>query len=577
MEKRDRMIWVWIAALGMGFLGTIDSAAGQAVPRDFPSQRWLPDGDFSNTRSLLERIQKRSELPSRDKALSQLQLSPEEMRKHAESLLRGLPPEERQRLKSMAQKLQREGGNRRALEDELPFSQELLESLKESRELMQLIEELQTDLPSINPEDSPEGDDGINPFAPRPSPSDRAKTETKKSNSGVAPKQSELQPNPSKSPGTTPSGRTDLPPKPSAQATTKDGSSKFPPAASDSPTTDTLGNRDTTKSSFDADSMPSNPGVRTESMSSVNRPTRTIENGPSTSPSRSRPPEEQRKRDTRSTRDPNRSPPNESSPSTIRSKSESALAIFQRKLDELGLGRMLETLAKEAIGMEQRSSAPLSAPSPANTTANTTASRAATRKFEFDDSTQPPRSTPQVQRTNQPPFERPIPTQSSRSAGTESSAANSSTFPSLALPEFPSIDRRLLLACVLLIVALIAVYFYLLESKKLISRHRQDSSSWNNSKNDGTWGDATNRKEYIFLFHRMMGRMFPRAEEWWTHRTVITESCAKHPQLAEEMFLASEVYEKARYMPEELELHPVEIAGACKAIQKCLSVHRSTT
>jgi hypothetical protein len=91
------------------------------------------------------------------------------------------------------------------------------------------------------------------------------------------------------------------------------------------------------------------------------------------------------------------------------------------------------------------------------------------------------------------------------------------------------------------------------------------------------FGDATNRQEYIFLFHRMMERLFPRAEDWWTHRTVITEGFANHPQLAQEMILASEVYERARYMPKEIELPSVELSHASRAIQKCLLMNTSHT
>ncbi|MBU6174338.1 MAG: hypothetical protein KGQ60_11070, partial [Planctomycetes bacterium] len=275
----------------------------------------------------------------------------------------------------------------------------------------------------------------------------------------------------------------------------------------------------------------------------------------------------------RSSRMPNQSRLTESNPSVNRPKSESALELFQRKLDELGLGKVLEELAKEAIGIEQNSSTSPSAPS----IAKKTPSRSASNNLDVNQSTQASRPPPQAQRSNIPKSDAPTTAQSSRSPQSDSIASSPGEFPRLALPKLPSLDRRLALAGIMLVTALIAAYFFLLESKKWASQHRKVDAKKSNAGNENLFGDATDRQEYIFLFHRMMERLFPRVEDWWTHRTVIAEGFANHPQLAQEMILASEVYEKARYMPKELELPPVELAGASRAIHKCLLMNHSPT
>jgi hypothetical protein len=470
----------------------------------------------------------------------------------------------------MAQKLQKEGGNRRDLEERLPFSPELLEKLKASQELRQLIEELQGDQPSTASEDSSGNEDGIDPFAPLSLSTDSSKKETRNSDSVAGTTQPKQPIAPSKSPSANPSGRTGPTLQPGVQANTNDTASSSATVAGNSSSTDKIANRNETTPGSLADTKTSNQGVRNQSGQNFDQLSRNNDTRSQSNQSRSFQPEGQSRKEPRSGRTPNKSGLNESIPSMNRSQSESALEMFQRKLNELGLGKVLEELTKEAIGIEQNSSSSPSDPS----LVKKTPSRAASNKFEFNPSTQTPRPPPQVQRSTIPQADAPASTRSSQS---ESIASSPFESPRLSLPKLPSLDRRFVLAGTLLIIALIAVYFYLLESRKRTFQHRKEDSPKNNAAHVNVFGDATNRQEYIFLFHRMMERLFPRAEDWWTHRTVITEGFANHPQLAQEMILASEVYERARYMPKEIELPSVELSHASRAIQKCLLMNTSHT
>ncbi len=77
-----------------------------------------------------------------------------------------------------------------------------------------------------------------------------------------------------------------------------------------------------------------------------------------------------------------------------------------------------------------------------------------------------------------------------------------------------------------------------------------------------------NRRDIIRVFHAMALNPKNAAESWWTHRQVEQQLVQKSPQQTEAVKTLVEVYEQARYLPEEYPLPPAQIAAAEHAMHE---------
>ncbi len=76
------------------------------------------------------------------------------------------------------------------------------------------------------------------------------------------------------------------------------------------------------------------------------------------------------------------------------------------------------------------------------------------------------------------------------------------------------------------------------------------------------------RRDIIRVFHAMALSPKNSAESWWTHRQVEKQLVQKSPQQSEAVRTLVEVYEQARYLPEEYPLPPTQIAAAEQAMHE---------
>ncbi|MBL8819267.1 MAG: hypothetical protein JNL58_24765 [Planctomyces sp.] len=144
-----------------------------------------------------------------------------------------------------------------------------------------------------------------------------------------------------------------------------------------------------------------------------------------------------------------------------------------------------------------------------------------------------------------------------------SSAASGGGLTPPSLPSIPSTSFFWVLVVMFGLIALAGVAFVMarLGAPRLFDRL---TSSTGHS--EPLPQQLRSRRDIIRVFHAMALSPKNSAESWWTHRQVEKQLVQKSPQQSDAVRTLVEVYEQARYLPEELPLPPTQIAAAEQAM-----------
>ncbi|MDA1232456.1 MAG: hypothetical protein O2856_16910, partial [Planctomycetota bacterium] len=82
-------------------------------------------------------------------------------------------------------------------------------------------------------------------------------------------------------------------------------------------------------------------------------------------------------------------------------------------------------------------------------------------------------------------------------------------------------------------------------------------------------GEIRSRADVIAAFHELALNPKQLVESWWTHRAAAQKLAAESPQSKAAVDTLAEVYEQARYLPDDIELPPDSIQSARTAFAAC--------
>ena len=77
------------------------------------------------------------------------------------------------------------------------------------------------------------------------------------------------------------------------------------------------------------------------------------------------------------------------------------------------------------------------------------------------------------------------------------------------------------------------------------------------------------KADLVRAFHAMALKPTRNTEEWWTHSKVVTELVQDAPEQTESATVLADLYEQARYLPDDHEFSESQIREARKAIRQC--------
>lgn len=86
---------------------------------------------------------------------------------------------------------------------------------------------------------------------------------------------------------------------------------------------------------------------------------------------------------------------------------------------------------------------------------------------------------------------------------------------------------------------------------------------------NGSPEEIRSREDVISAFHALALNSRQRVESWWTHRAAAQELVAASPQQERAVQTLAEIYEQARYLPEDVELPADTIQSARAALAEC--------
>ena len=81
--------------------------------------------------------------------------------------------------------------------------------------------------------------------------------------------------------------------------------------------------------------------------------------------------------------------------------------------------------------------------------------------------------------------------------------------------------------------------------------------------------DIRSREDVITAFHELALNPRILIESWWTHRAAATKLAAESPQQGNAVRTLAEIYEQARYLPDDVELPAEKIQSARTALAEC--------
>lgn len=79
------------------------------------------------------------------------------------------------------------------------------------------------------------------------------------------------------------------------------------------------------------------------------------------------------------------------------------------------------------------------------------------------------------------------------------------------------------------------------------------------------------RRDIVRAFHQFALRPLTPVADWWTHRQVEQQVATSTPSLEPAIHQLAEIYEQARYQPEDLVFTPDQIGAARRALEACQS------
>ena len=79
------------------------------------------------------------------------------------------------------------------------------------------------------------------------------------------------------------------------------------------------------------------------------------------------------------------------------------------------------------------------------------------------------------------------------------------------------------------------------------------------------------RRDIVRAFHQFALRPLTPVADWWTHRQVEQQVATSTPSLEPAIHQLAEIYEQARYQPEDLVFTPDQIGAARRALEVCQS------
>ena len=81
--------------------------------------------------------------------------------------------------------------------------------------------------------------------------------------------------------------------------------------------------------------------------------------------------------------------------------------------------------------------------------------------------------------------------------------------------------------------------------------------------------EIRSREDVITAFHELALNPKKLVESWWTHRAAATKLAAESPQQGNAVRTLAEIYEQARYLPDDVELPADRIQSARTALAEC--------
>ena len=81
--------------------------------------------------------------------------------------------------------------------------------------------------------------------------------------------------------------------------------------------------------------------------------------------------------------------------------------------------------------------------------------------------------------------------------------------------------------------------------------------------------EIRSREDVISAFHELALNPKQLVESWWTHRAAATRLAVESPQQGNAVQTLAEIYEQARYLPDDVELPAAKIQSARTALAEC--------
>ncbi|MEZ6130916.1 MAG: hypothetical protein R3C59_19780 [Planctomycetaceae bacterium] len=86
-----------------------------------------------------------------------------------------------------------------------------------------------------------------------------------------------------------------------------------------------------------------------------------------------------------------------------------------------------------------------------------------------------------------------------------------------------------------------------------------------------TGDDLRSKADVVRAFHRLALHPHRSTEEWWTHQMVVDDIRESSPEKTYQIQVLAELYEQARYLPDEAEFTQEQIQEAKAALKRCES------
>ncbi|MBC8113505.1 MAG: DUF4129 domain-containing protein, partial [Candidatus Saccharimonas sp.] len=152
------------------------------------------------------------------------------------------------------------------------------------------------------------------------------------------------------------------------------------------------------------------------------------------------------------------------------------------------------------------------------------------------------------------PAARPAPVQSSRTGS------------SGAVIDSQGADTRSTLGLLMLLAALGLVWYFIPQLLAAISQSQRAGSPLGAEIHPA---DIRTRRDVVRAFHQYALRPATPAPTWWTHREVERQVAATTPALQPTIQTLADLYEQARYLPDDTNFTPDQIGSARHALEQC--------